>query len=60
MRTQKQDEELIGLIYLKLLRMNGYLLPETEDEVQAFYDRYGDEQVELPEKFRTVDFLFEG
>lgn len=60
MKTKKQEDALFKLIYLKVLRMNGFLLPETEDEVQAFYERYGDEMVELPDKFKTIDFLFEG
>lgn len=58
MINNKQDELLVK-VWLKLLRMNGYLLPETEEEVEAFYEIYGHEMVELPEKFKTLDFLFE-
>lgn len=60
-KTKKQlDDELFIAALLKTMRMTGYLLPETEDEVEAFEALYGKEQHELPEKLKDLSFIFKG
>lgn len=54
-KTKSQTQEEIG----KALRSSGALLPETEDEVKAFYEIYGNTKIDLPEKLQSADFLFE-
>jgi len=42
----------------KALRSSGALLPETEDEVKAFYEIYGNTKLDLPAELQNSDFLF--
>lgn len=43
----------------KVLRSTGMLLPVTDDEILAFNNLYGDLNHNLPERFKTVDFIFD-
>lgn len=56
-KRQKASEEKLALG--KVLKSTGILLPETEDEIEAFNELYGNTPIELPEKLKNIDFLFE-
>ena len=55
-KGQKASAEKLALG--KVLKSTGVLLPETEDEIEAFNTLYGNTPVELPEKLKTINFLF--
>lgn len=52
--TKKDDCE----VFNKALRSSGILVPESEDEVQSFNHIYGETANDLPQKFKSVDFMF--
>lgn len=55
--NKKSSDDKIA--FEKALRSTGLLLPETDDEIEAYNKIYGDTPVELPERLKTTDFLFE-
>ncbi len=52
--VKKEDCEALT----KALRSSGILLPESEDEVQSFNQIHGEATGDLPQKFKSVDFMF--
>jgi hypothetical protein len=58
-KTKKVKSSAEKLALGKALRSTGLLLPETEDEIDAFNQLYGNTPIELPEKLKTINFLFE-
>lgn len=55
--TTDSNEKEQNLNIEKLLRTNGYLFPETVDEVDEYERKFGNTNIILPDDMQTPSFL---
>lgn len=60
-KTNKQTKKSIATKKSSELKADlksfGYMFPETEDELDAFEEMYGNTEIELPEHLKDLNFL---
>jgi hypothetical protein len=58
-KTNKSKQKKNSSDFVHALRSSGMLLPVSDEEVKSFNELHGELNEELPERFKTLDFIFD-